>query len=559
MENNEQLQTNNSPVVISDAEFIKKSIEVNAHVYDEQRDKLAKLKEQEGALVIKGVEDKKGYQLVKDKKNEAVKVRTSVDKLRKARNEAHNEIIKHNNSKAKEIMDAAEATEAKFQAQLDKVDNEIAVLKAKDKEAKETILREAGFNFDGSNWFAVDVIVSPAQIEIWPMNFVQDAADKGKEALKVQKEAKELQERIGKREFQIIGLGFIREGERYVYSYSLPTPDGLQGGSMQTDDNQIKTTTDDDWNIMINSFEGIIETHKAAAKKKADEEAAELEELRKFKEKKIAEELAALVAKRKQDFIDMGFEEHDGLLVIQGVWMCSVEEDLKVMTEGEYEQYTHRVLDAIEEAKAKALKERTVNRVSELLELGFKQDDSIPGIDAVMSITTHVNMDLPTPYATGLTVGFGQIESASDEDWALHLSEIKQEIERGKAITASQTGIPEVVEDKAKPEDFQGSGLPYEGVRTEEELPQTGDALRRTPEGLVLKRFEESEDTGKPTLIPTPNLAALEKICQQYMDFLDSEEYHEDNDYETYIYEAALEVMYGEKVWEFINKKMKGE
>lgn len=52
----------------------------------------------------------------------------------------------------------------------------------------------------------------------------------------------------------------------------------------------------------------------------------------------------------------------------------------------------------------------------------------------------------------------------------------------------------------------------------------------------------------------------LEKACDEYMEFLRSEEYHEDkaNDYAHYIFEAALEHYYGKDVWDEINARYKG-
>lgn len=52
------------------------------------------------------------------------------------------------------------------------------------------------------------------------------------------------------------------------------------------------------------------------------------------------------------------------------------------------------------------------------------------------------------------------------------------------------------------------------------------------------------------------DLEPLKKICQQYMDFVDNdEEYHEDNDFKHYIFETAMQTLYGENVWDWINKR----
>jgi hypothetical protein len=40
--------------------------------------------------------------------------------------------------------------------------------------------------------------------------------------------------------------------------------------------------------------------------------------------------------------------------------------------------------------------------------------------------------------------------------------------------------------------------------------------------------------TDKPTHDYTPNLEKLHKICQEYVDFVYSKDYYEDNDYTEY-------------------------
>lgn len=52
------------------------------------------------------------------------------------------------------------------------------------------------------------------------------------------------------------------------------------------------------------------------------------------------------------------------------------------------------------------------------------------------------------------------------------------------------------------------------------------------------------------------DLNALKEICQNYIDFVDNdEEYHEDNDYDHYIFETAMETVFGKEVWNFINNR----
>ncbi len=51
------------------------------------------------------------------------------------------------------------------------------------------------------------------------------------------------------------------------------------------------------------------------------------------------------------------------------------------------------------------------------------------------------------------------------------------------------------------------------------------------------------------------DLTELKNICKEYIDFVSNkEEYHEDNDYRYYIYEKALEAIYGKAIWKYKNE-----
>ena len=52
-----------------------------------------------------------------------------------------------------------------------------------------------------------------------------------------------------------------------------------------------------------------------------------------------------------------------------------------------------------------------------------------------------------------------------------------------------------------------------------------------------------------------PNFDKLKTLCQDYNKYVRSKKYHEDNDYETYIFEAAIEAIFGEELWVELRKK----
>lgn len=60
----------------------------------------------------------------------------------------------------------------------------------------------------------------------------------------------------------------------------------------------------------------------------------------------------------------------------------------------------------------------------------------------------------------------------------------------------------------------------------------------------------------KPIQATEYDLGELRNICQEYIDFVDDDNrYNEDNNYDNYIFEKALEVVFGKDVWEFVNNR----
>lgn len=60
----------------------------------------------------------------------------------------------------------------------------------------------------------------------------------------------------------------------------------------------------------------------------------------------------------------------------------------------------------------------------------------------------------------------------------------------------------------------------------------------------------------KPKKLKNIDLSKLIEICESYIEFIDNDkEYTEDNDFDHYIFETALEAIYGDDVWEFVNNR----
>ena len=61
----------------------------------------------------------------------------------------------------------------------------------------------------------------------------------------------------------------------------------------------------------------------------------------------------------------------------------------------------------------------------------------------------------------------------------------------------------------------------------------------------------------RPEQLENVETKQLSEICQKYIDFVDNDkEYHEDNNFKQFIFEAAMESIFGEDVWDFINNRL---
>lgn len=61
----------------------------------------------------------------------------------------------------------------------------------------------------------------------------------------------------------------------------------------------------------------------------------------------------------------------------------------------------------------------------------------------------------------------------------------------------------------------------------------------------------------KPEQLESPNIEAIKEMAKEYVDFIDSVEYHSDNNYHDYIYETVMTALYGEDFWKWLNSKAK--
>lgn len=58
----------------------------------------------------------------------------------------------------------------------------------------------------------------------------------------------------------------------------------------------------------------------------------------------------------------------------------------------------------------------------------------------------------------------------------------------------------------------------------------------------------------KPTPLVNPDFSKLKVICQRQLDELETGD--DDGETEHYVYEEAMEAVFGENIWDYINEKI---
>jgi hypothetical protein len=70
-----------------------------------------------------------------------------------------------------------------------------------------------------------------------------------------------------------------------------------------------------------------------------------------------------------------------------------------------------------------------------------------------------------------------------------------------------------------------------------------------------LARREQEVYYSEPEPLGAPDYTKLEETVVGYVGFVWGDDYHEDNDYRHYIFEAAMEAVYGEEIWDQMRKR----
>jgi hypothetical protein len=68
---------------------------------------------------------------------------------------------------------------------------------------------------------------------------------------------------------------------------------------------------------------------------------------------------------------------------------------------------------------------------------------------------------------------------------------------------------------------------------------------------IDVSKLEKKPDVAIPKMNGIIDVGPLRKICKEYIESVYKYKY-DDEDFEHYIYETALQCIYGENIWEFI-------
>ena len=82
----------------------------------------------------------------------------------------------------------------------------------------------------------------------------------------------------------------------------------------------------------------------------------------------------------------------------------------------------------------------------------------------------------------------------------------------------------------------------------ETELKRRRDMAKIAKELKLPKLVKKSEIDLKPLI----------NVCKQYMEFV-QKQYHDDNNFANYIFETAMETLYGSGFWDWHNKYVKNK
>jgi colicin import membrane protein len=128
-----------TPAVAPEAVMAEHFLEVFKQGAEVTLAKIAKFKADYAGLTIAGVEDKRGYEMVRAARIHVKQHRTAVERVRKAENEEHQAQIKKNNAAAKHLEALLEEIEEPLEAEEKRYDAEVKALKEaaqREKDAK---------------------------------------------------------------------------------------------------------------------------------------------------------------------------------------------------------------------------------------------------------------------------------------------------------------------------------------------------------------------------------------------------------------------------------------
>lgn len=69
------------------------------------------------------------------------------------------------------------------------------------------------------------------------------------------------------------------------------------------------------------------------------------------------------------------------------------------------------------------------------------------------------------------------------------------------------------------------------------------------------RRVVEDRKQAKPKIISKINIKEIKRLANEYVEFVDGSDYHEDNDWSQWMFEGLLTAVYGQDFWKWHNKR----
>ncbi len=323
------------------------------------------------------------------------------------------------------------------------------------------------------------------------------------------------------------------------------------------------------FNQAVNRSKSKLEEKKALVKK---EEEQRKENERLVKEAEEEKKRSQLQAKRLEELLP--YNKYGVDVDMATLWSLSEDAYKKVLsdkkTEFEKEQHAQEKREAEEADRQMRLQEQEeqLAQEKEQMRLAKEAENKMAQRSKILTDELGLKFNFSDAFVGENTeyVPVIDIKTKTDEEFDTIVENIK---------SFRQNGEQKNPFENQNSEEFEG----IEDVEFEEPVSEFEKAIdesiqrnKEADENDLEVDFDKIEvgnsahgyEGSKPIVVEKPkmltdgemNLTDLKDTCQGYIDFVWSDNFHEDNDYKAYIFETALQALFGKDVFESVNKKM---